>query len=260
MKQREVENLEDDSGSYLVSVSDIMSGLLFLFIITLVVFVIQFDKEQTKLEHKKEAKQKQIEELTDNHDVREQLLERIKFELERAGITVDINTETGVLILGEQAVSFRSGAKHPTPEGEQHLQTIAAILGGIIPCYSSKQPRVLSCNASQEGEIDSILIEGHTDEVPTGEENYSNWNLSSDRAIESYKIMKSVWPSFATIENTKEQPIFGVAGYADKRPRQGQDCESNACQRRIELRFIMTPPKTPEELQPIEDVRAAGIR
>jgi chemotaxis protein MotB len=34
--------IEDEGAGYLVSVSDIMAGLLFIFIITLVAFVIQF--------------------------------------------------------------------------------------------------------------------------------------------------------------------------------------------------------------------------
>lgn len=264
MKRRGEENLEDDSGNYLVSVSDIMSGLLFLFIITLVVFVIQFDnaqatlsQTQSELERAKAKKEQQIEKLTDNFNVRKQLLKRIEDELERKGIIVEINPKTGVLILGEEAVSFRSGAKHPTPEGERHLRTIAEVLSGIIPCYSATPPPTLSCIASQKGEIDSILIEGHTDSEPTGRRNYSNWNLSSDRAIESYQVMKGVRPGLATIENTKGQPIFGVAGYADQRPRPG--CASKDCQRRIELRFIMTPPKVSGTLKPIEKIRASGI-
>lgn len=264
MRRRGIDNLEDDSGNYLVSVSDIMSGLLFLFIITLVVFVIQFDnaqatlsRTQSQLERAKNRKEAQIEKLTDNFNVRKRLLETIEEELEREGITVEIDPKTGVLILGEEAVSFRSGAKHPTPRGERHLEMIAAVLESIIPCYSSTQPQALDCNPSQEGEIDSILIEGHTDSEPTERRNYTNWNLSSDRAIESYQVMTRVWPGLAKIENTKGQPIFGVAGYADQRPRPG--CESKGCQRRIELRFIMTPPKTSSGLQPIEDVRAAGI-
>ena len=40
--------LEDEGAGYLVSVSDIMTGLLFVFIITLVAFVIQFQDASEK--------------------------------------------------------------------------------------------------------------------------------------------------------------------------------------------------------------------
>ena len=45
---------EESEQGYLVSVGDMMSGLLFIFIITLMVFAINFHKEKTKKE--KEAK------------------------------------------------------------------------------------------------------------------------------------------------------------------------------------------------------------
>jgi len=42
--------LDEDSG-YLVSVSDLMSGLVFIFIITLVAFIINFQEAAQKTQH-----------------------------------------------------------------------------------------------------------------------------------------------------------------------------------------------------------------
>lgn len=91
--------LEDEGAGYLVSVSDIMAGLLFVFIITLVAFVIQFQdaadkkkQEQANLEvrveefrdasEKKEKEQEflkeKVEELTNNRSIRKSLLTNIE--------------------------------------------------------------------------------------------------------------------------------------------------------------------------------------
>lgn len=255
MRRSDSDFFADEDAGYLVSVSDIMAGLLFIFIITLVVFVTQFKEA-------KHEQQAQIEKLTNNDAVRSTLLQHIQSQLAAQGIPVTLNADSGVLILGEDAVPFQLGDRDPTAIGQTHLKTIASVLGQIIPCYTANPPASLHCAADKKGKLDSIFIEGHTDSRPIQRPGYTNWNLSSDRAIESFQIMKAAEPTISGLDNSIGQPLFSVSGYAAERPRADRPDWSSADprQRRIELRFIMTPPKHAGDVEPKRELEAAGVR
>lgn len=254
--------LADEGAGYLVSVSDVMAGLLFVFIITLMAFVIQFQQAKQKQEEVRQAQDAVLESLQNNDAVRAQLLRRIKNELASQNIKVQINTQTGVVVLDEDAVPFRRGDKQPTAEGEAHLEKIASVLDAVVPCYSLEQPKDGRCKSTEHGgKLESVLVEGHTDSKKYGGADYTNWNLSSDRAINSYRSLKRFQPQLAEQKNTSRQPLFSVAGYGDQRPliRADGARAPAAQQRRITLRFVMTPPSADSKLPPAQDVRSLGI-
>lgn len=251
--------LEDEGAGYLVSVSDIMAGLLFVFIITLMAFVIKF-------ENAKAEQTKTVEQLTNNQTVRKQLLEELKKSIEaRSDVQIKIDADTGVLLLDEDAVPFASSKSKPRAQGRRNLKTIADALEAVIPCYSHTPPLGKNCSPEHKNKLEAIFIEGHTDNQPVRRRNYSNWNLSSDRAINSYQIMMGQRPALAKLENSTSQPLFSVSGYADQRPLKDPHGEpfENARQRRIELRFIMTPPQSPDsppaDVDPVSDLKAQGL-
>ena len=66
---------EDESSNYMMSVSDIMSALLFVFIITLMAFVLNFQQAHSELEDT-------LGRYTGLEDLREQMLKEIEQELE----------------------------------------------------------------------------------------------------------------------------------------------------------------------------------
>ncbi len=135
---------EDEGSGYLVSVSDIMAGLLFIFIITLMAFVIQFHKESEK---KKEV----VERLTDNQQVRAQLLSDIKRELQAQGVNVEIDQELGVLRLTEQTVRFRSGKSILDEKPKENLNVISDVLSKVLPCYASGAAIEEQCDPKTKG-------------------------------------------------------------------------------------------------------------
>ena len=245
MSQHDI--LEEEGAGYLISVSDMMSGLLFIFIITLVAFIINF---QDAIQKQKEVTQIQTEivkKFINLDETRNDLLFLLKKKLEDKSIIVEVDAENGVLRLTENAVQFETASASLDEQNEANLKTIGTVLDAIIPCYASNPPTRHDCEGFEEfhGKIDSIFVEGHTDNVPMKSYKYEdNWDLSASRAITAYRLLI---PSTVLnqIVNTNFQPIFSVSGYGEGRPVKGHSYsypKSDPTNRRIDLRFIMTPP------------------
>lgn len=239
--------LEDEGAGYLISVSDMMSGLLFIFIITLVAFIINF---QDAIQKQKEVTRTQTEivkRFTNLDETRSELLLLLKQKLEAENIIVEVDAEHGVLRLTENAVQFETASASLDEQNELNLKIIGKVLDAVIPCYAANPPTHHDCEGFEEfqGKIDSIFVEGHTDNVPMKSYKYKdNWDLSASRAITAYRVLI---PNTVLnqIVNVNMQPIFSVSGYGEGRPVAGHSYsypKSDPTNRRIDLRFIMTPP------------------
>lgn len=267
----------DDGGqSYLISVSDMMSGLLFLFIITIMVFVINFHVETTKttqaLEHatkqqeavaaelKQERSlfQKKTRELTETREARAELLEDLKDFLQRQGLRVHVDTDQGILRLPEK-ILFPLGSADLQPEGKENLRKLATALRSTAPCYAGSRsaPRPAMCPEDKfhPGTLEAILIEGHTN-VPIRDGGHfrNNWELSAKRSIVTYLEMLRAEPLLEELKNPNAEPLLSVSAYADTRPVVRHEKETpEPLNRRIDLRFLMAPP-TPEKMEPPESL------
>jgi chemotaxis protein MotB len=301
VSDRDVSVFEDEGAGYLVSVSDIMSGLLFVFIITLVAFVIQFqdaaekkdkesvllqqavdrkeqewielqeaskkkDFERLALETASEGKeverkilQKKVEQLTNNRAVRSKLLRDIERQLKDQGVEVEIDQGLGVLRLTEKTVLFRSNSTDLDPKPRENLRVISEVLSSIIPCYASTTRSLDYCDPETIGKLEAVFIEGHTDNVPIHKPSYTNWDLSAKRAISTYQFMLGESSILGELYNEREEPLFSVSGYSDQRPVVSYDVPTDDPKnRRIDIRFIMTPPKkTPDIIKAIQE---EGVR
>lgn len=252
--------LEDEGAGYLVSVSDIMAGLLFIFIITLMAFVLQLDESTQVFEKRTQTLQDRLDEIVNGLNIRAELLETLRNALGERGVEVNINEELGVLTLDERAVGFESAEAEPTVSGRSNLLTVAHVLSDVLPCYSGDPSNETRCSAEHIGRLEAVFIEGHTDSRRLmGQGARTNWNLSADRAINSYRIMRDERPRLGALVNSRKQPLFSVSGYAAQRPRADLDIPSDdARQRRIEMRFIMTPPERNPEV--VEELQERGLR
>ena len=251
MRSNDVFIEADDAGS-LMSISDMMSALLFVFIITLAAFIIKFQDATEK-------KDRVVDQLTTVESQRSAMLTEIKEELERRGIQVSIDPKHGVLRLKEDAIQFQSGRASLAPEQRGNVAIVGDVLLQVLPCYAHGNRSLTSCPEEISARLDSILLEGHTDNVPIHNESYaSNWELSAQRAIETYRVFESDVPELLALENARAEPLFSVSGYGEGRPvvahaKPTSDSEN----RRIDLRFIMAPP---EIVDPQRDVLQAGLR
>lgn len=239
--------IEDEGAGYLISVADMMSGLLLVFIITLVAFILNFQDAIQKQKKVTETQKVIVRTITNAEQIRSALLLDIQERLAANDIQVEVDTEHGVLRLTEQAVLFDPGLDSLSENNQENLRTIGGVLAAILPCYSANAPNDGSCDdyAQFRGKVDSIFIEGHTDNVPMNSWRIDdNWVLSARRAITAYRLLV---PNtvLEKMQNKSNQPIFSVSGYGEGRPVDGhqyEDPTSDPVNRRIDIRFIMTPP------------------
>jgi flagellar motor protein MotB len=239
MTQRQAYEPEQEE-SHFVSMTDMMVGVLFVFIIMLMAFALNL-REST-------------DNLTQSLKTRTEILVQIKAVLRERGVDVKIDEKQGILRLPEQ-ILFSRGSSILNPSGVEKIKTLGDVLGSILPCYVHPlynviPPIRLNCKRKRHY-IDNVLIEGHTDSTKFGEDIDKNWNLSSERAINAFRELVVSQPSLGRMRNSLEQKILSVSGYADSRPTNTEDTESGE-NRRIDLRFIMSNPHTAAPIKSIE--------
>lgn len=274
MRRRMSPATDDDGAGYLISVSDMMAGLLFIFLITLVAFVINFrvatDQQNAAQEEAEKEKEHAIlekeraeavrDDLTNGRRLREQMLEDIRERLEARGIRVEIDNDHGVLRLSENAISFGSSQAMLKTAEQAKLGQIASVLLEVLPCYAADAGS--ACNERTRGKLEAVFVEGHTDNVPLqGGRFRDNWDLSAERAMYTYRFFEQHEPGLAKLRNELGQPLFSVSGYGEGRPViEHAEPTNEPRNRRIDLRFIMTPPPAANTPAPIRDLNLRGVR
>lgn len=221
--------------NYFVSMTDMMVGLVFIFIILLMYFALQF-RDVT-------------EELSGADRTRAQILKQLQESLHEKGVEVSIDTQNGVLRLPD-SILFDSARAELKPEGHAAAGHLAAALGDVLPCYvDGGAPRASSCPKTKH-RIESVYIEGHTDA-----DRYAgagalkdNWDLSVVRATNTYRALTAVQPQLGAAcvrKGLQCEPVLSVSGYGPQRPVTAAPSEDEAAKRsnrRIDLRLIMVTP------------------
>jgi chemotaxis protein MotB len=102
--------IEEDE-SYFVSMTDLMVGLLFIFIIMLMVFALQYREAERKNREAELEKHMTTERLVNAQQVRNDILESLQKYLRDHGITVEIVKDQGVLRLPEEILFDKARAE-----------------------------------------------------------------------------------------------------------------------------------------------------
>ena len=221
--------------SYFVSMSDMMTGFLFIFIIMLMFFVLRLSIA--------EAEQHNVTtQLTSAQKARTDLLRKIEKILLEQVITVHVDEENGILRLKEKLL-FSKGSADLTPDGVMFIPSIASAMSAVLPCFSEDRPA--QCKPSFEGKIKTVLVEGHTDSDPIkGGQFGDNWELSAFRAINIYQQLTMASPLLGELRSGGKT-VLGVSGYGESRPlNDNRDKDEKKLNRRIDLRFIMETPRS----------------
>ena len=129
--------------------------------------------------------------------------DKLKNQIELTVTTEGLRIE---LLESQKGTFFESGDTDPNGNGRELLMTIAEELGKIP---------------------NKISVEGHTDSQQfSGRANYTNWELSADRANASRRLMQQ--------HGLRADQVAQVRGFADQEPREGKDA-SDPSNRRITL-------------------------
>ena len=235
--------LVDEENPYWVSFSDLMSGLLIIFILAAVALIIELTEKSEKWDEV-------LAQVKAAEDARDGLVNDIVKELEKDGIRVIING-IGVLTIPESSLKFRSGSAEIPSDLE--TQRIVTRIGGVLfeRLHADERAKFL----------DTIFVEGHTDCTNyRGAKFEDNWDLSTTRSNNIWRFWSGIKykqaPFFlAALINSEKDPIFSVSGYGETRPlpntRPGGACDrtkKNLLQqnRRIDLRFTVRRPSLTE--------------
>jgi chemotaxis protein MotB len=243
--------------NYFVSMTDMMVGMLFIFIIMLMSFALLF-RQQTdatkatqtsKIEHANDIEARltelekritqQINRVREATLLRQNLLRDIDALLRRENLIVQVDESNGVLRLTEDTIRFQQNDANLNERARQNVGKIARVLARVLPAYVScarAQPFV-ACQNQANASIETVFIEGHTDTVGQDEQ---NWTLSAQRAANTYRELTTVARELRQIRNRSNQEILSISGYSSTRPIDPANTpaawEKN---RRIDLRFVM---------------------
>jgi flagellar motor protein MotB len=241
---------ENTGGDYFASMTDLMLGLLFIFIIMLMAFALNLHEA----EHRMSSAAKQ---LTEADMARRDMLHDIAVALQ-GRLPVTIDEENGTLQLGDD-VLFPQGSADTYPEALPKLKFLADALDAVLPCYAvgNADRPADACAGKRHGRLEAVYIEGHTDATPIRTSRFqNNWDLSAARASQTFMTLLADDSALARLANDRHEKLIGVSGYGENRPV--DDSGSAAAMqknRRIELRFIMVSPKNQELDRLIDEVR-----
>ncbi|WP_434712322.1 OmpA family protein [Rhizobium sp. YTUHZ045] len=270
--------VEEEEENYFVSMTDMMVGILFIFIIMLMVFALQFQKQTDESEQQANKSKVQIEEvlekirqvseqlnglrfeinrelenLSQSQKERTALLNDLERELKATGLDVQIDRENGVLRLTENAIRFATDKSNLNAQASDNVRKLAAVLARVLPRYTGcvVANSTTDCQQLAPGAaIDTVFIEGHTDQQgsETAAGDSRNWQLSTERAVETYRTLTAFQPSLRTLRNPEKKEILSVSGYSSTRPIPGTEMPNEGPEiarqaleknRRIDMRFVM---------------------
>lgn len=232
------EGSHGEDGHYYISISDLMTSLLFIFILILSYVIFSFVKKQDELSIA-------INKMKVNLEYRGELLQSLKNDLLSKNINVKIDKENGNMRLKSDLL-FKQGSAEISDDGRKQIGEIAELL--FLKMNEDKYKLA----------IDTIFIEGHTDAVPIKsawrKTVWSNKELSSQRAINTYsRMLEATDNKIDSLKNKKGKHLLSYSGYAATRPlcneflldKNATKTAFKKCRninRRIELYFTVNTP------------------
>lgn len=215
MKLRGFSNKKEEKSelSFWLSISDLMSSILIIFILLFVYKTINSIKAER-------LKESIIKEIT---DTKENIIDKLKSELSTKNIQVDIDDRTGTIKIDEK-ILFEVDKYNLKEEGKDFLKR-------VIPLYL----KIFIENENFKNRLDQIIIEGHSDDM--GSYLY-NMDLSQKRAIEVLKYIYATMDNFNNSEKTELEKYITANGKSKTNLIYKENGEVDRLKsRRVEIKF-----------------------
>ncbi len=216
-----------DDNVFSLSISDLMSALLLIFILLLSGALLNLSEKEEKkqqaisqLRDQREKNEKRLDTISEQEKAKRSIIAQLEGEMDQ--FDIEVVPETGAIRVKE-AVLFDFGKSELKPEGEYFLYQ-------FIPKYA----KILLAKEAIRKQIAQIIIEGHTDDIGT----YSyNMKLSLDRANSVASHIYS--ETFGDFEHKDIlQRKLSVNGRSYMNPLTDNDSEENQGKnRRVEFKF-----------------------
>lgn len=224
----------DQSGNdnpYWMSFSDMMSGMLIIFILVCIALLYQ-------LTQMKDNYAANMDELSKSIRVRYDIIHEIQKELAQKNIEVYISDNDTVLRIPESVLHFDTNRHEIKNEHKETAEEIGRVLYEAI----AKDDRW--------EHLETVFVEGHTDNKQARDNPRYNWDLSAMRAISLWQYWlenTDFGHTLRDFRNKDNKRLFSVSGYADSRPVEDSRPESMEDdelrrQRRIDIRFTTRQP------------------
>lgn len=275
----------DEEESVFVSMTDMMVSFLFIMLLLLAFFAVNYSKsdvvplsEVEKLEASlrdvtaqlAEANQAAISNKRDDLEafnsagqkVQSQLLMLIEQKL-RARYQPILDSENILVEVSGDALRFKGAGLFEdnsdvlTGETLNIVRNLGDLTLEAIACFTENTVLVDRSACNPNGVmVEAVQIEGHTDDVGS---NAYNLRLSSSRAQSAFFAMEEERPDILNFRNGNGQPVVSVAGYGEMRPVTPNTPENRSENRRVDLRIIMHTAGNVQEMQAIKHIMAHGF-
>lgn len=222
MKRNYYKNNED-APNYWMSYSDMMSGLLLMFILFLTISMLMFNETSESLAETQDRLGIQEKKIENIIGIRQKIIEELNEAFADSELNVRVDQETGAITFSD-GILFGTAKYDIKSSGKQYLAS-------FIPKY---------INVLLDDEISvyisQIIIEGHTDSVGTY---MYNLDLSQRRAFEVSKYI--LGNEFNAIESKEKEALRNILtanGRSYSQPVLNEDgTENRQSSRRVEFKF-----------------------
>ena len=164
--------VEEEETNFWISISDLMAGILIIFILLFIFKMLDYQGEIEKQEVIQEELNETKEKIIQLTNTRLIIIALLKEEFEKEEIDILIDENTGAIKLRE-GVLFDTSESIIKEEGKEFLKE-------FMPIYF----RILLDNEEIRQELAEIIIEGHTDDVSTYMYNLKLSQLRSYNVVE----------------------------------------------------------------------------
>ena len=280
MTEPQPERHDEAEENYFISMSDLMTGVVFIFVILLCAFAFHYQTEARKAAEDKaeaivsKAKATVAEEKAQREEVKsesaKQAADKAEADAREKGRKIDALSKLlrerddslrailselvdklaarGVRVLFDPATGvIRLPEELLFDRGSDVLREVgkkglAVLAEELVPILRR------GCAEGSTFRLEATFIEGHTDADPIRSPRFvDNWDLSAARATNTYRTLIAAKPELEAFLNPAGLRVIGVSGYGENRPVAPNDTdEHKKNNRRVDVRFLMARPTDAE--------------